>query len=285
LGLFKQSPFWTDVEVETLKKWYRWHASKKVNLPAIAKVLDRTLNAVGLKAEELGLTNIYRKGGKGRRKYFNEKERKIGSAKAHKEWLETHEHPRGALGMKHTPETKAKMKAAAAAWMKNATPEQLKAKGRKMVATKLERYGSAGGHQGNPYSSARRGKRADLGDIFFRSRWEANYARYLNFLKAQNQIKDWQFEPQTFIFHGVIRGANTYLPDFKVIENDGSHVWHEVKGWMKSTDRTKLKRMAKYYPDEKVIVIGPPEYAEIESSVAGLIDKWEYKENKHWVNW
>jgi Protein of unknown function (DUF1064) len=126
----------------------------------------------------------------------------------------------------------------------------------------------------SPYSRAKRGKRIDLDNIFFRSAWEANYARYLNWLISQGEIKAWEFEPKTFIFDGVTRGVISYLPDFKVINNDGSHEWHEVKGWMTSKDRTKLNRMAKFYPHEKLVLIDKDVYRSI-SKWKGMIDGWE----------
>lgn len=126
----------------------------------------------------------------------------------------------------------------------------------------------------NAYSRTKSGKRADLDNRFFRSSWEANYARYLNWLIAQGEIKAWEFECQTFVFHGVTRGVLTYTPDFKVYANDGSYEWHEVKGWMDAKSKAKLKRMAQFYPAEKVIVIGAKEYAAI-AKWKGLISTWE----------
>ena len=41
---------------------------------------------------------------------------------------------------------------------------------------------------------------------FFRSRWEANYARYLEWLCSIGQIAKWEHEPQTFwlrMSHGL----------------------------------------------------------------------------------
>lgn len=124
------------------------------------------------------------------------------------------------------------------------------------------------------YSRARGGKRADLDDRYFRSRWEANYARYLNFLVAKGSIAAWAYEPKTFVFEGVTRGALTYTPDFLVTDMDGSTAWHEVKGWMDAKSKGKLKRMAKFFPDEEVIIIGPEEYGAI-SKWAGLVEGWE----------
>jgi Protein of unknown function (DUF1064) len=92
--------------------------------------------------------------------------------------------------------------------------------------------------------------------IFFRSKWEFMYAQYLQFLKDNKQIREWEHEPQTFWFENIKRGVRSYMPDFKVIENDGSHYWVEVKGYMDAKSNTKLKRFAKYYPQEKMLLVG-----------------------------
>ena len=130
--------------------------------------------------------------------------------------------------------------------------------------------------ESNPYSSCSGGKRADLGEIYFRSSWEANYARYLNFLVKQKQILKWEFEPDTFIFHEVKRGIRSYKPDFKIWENEASEPYFvEVKGWMDNVSKTKLKYMAKYYPHIKIILVGESEYKAIRSTVRKMISGWE----------
>src|SRR5687768_3513242 len=83
---------------------------------------------------------------------------------------------------------------------------------------------------------------------YFRSRWEANYARYLEWLKTNGEIVSWTHEPKTFWFEKIKRGTRSYLPDFCVIEKNGKEVYYEVKGYMDSKSKTKIKRMAKYYP-------------------------------------
>ena len=91
--------------------------------------------------------------------------------------------------------------------------------------------------------------------IFFRSNWEYEYALFLQWLKEQKQIEDWEHEPQTFWFEKIKRGVRSYMPDFKVTENDGSHYWVEVKGYMDARSQTKLKRFERYYPAERLILI------------------------------
>ncbi len=110
---------------------------------------------------------------------------------------------------------------------------------------------------------------------YFRSRWEANYGRYLQWLKEKKQITDWQHEPKIFWFEGIKRGCLSYLPDFRVVENDGEETYHEVKGWMDSRSKTTIKRMAKYHPDIKLVVIKEKEYNEILKKVGRLIEGWE----------
>ena len=68
-----------------------------------------------------------------------------------------------------------------------------------------------------PFDNIERGD-YQVGDkvIYFRSKWEANYALYLEWLKKEGQIKDWQYEPNYFEFP-IKHGTTRYLPDFKVI--------------------------------------------------------------------
>ena len=110
---------------------------------------------------------------------------------------------------------------------------------------------------------------------YMKSLWERNYARYLNFLKDCKSIKDWEYEPFTFLFDAIRSGTRTYKPDFKVYENNGKYVWHEVKGWMDSRSFTKLKRMAKYFPNERILLIDKEQYYAIARQVKKLIPNWE----------
>lgn len=90
---------------------------------------------------------------------------------------------------------------------------------------------------------------------YFRSRWEYRYALYLDFMKKHNHIIDWFYEPHTFYFEGIKRGTNNYKPDFKVLFPSGNEEWIEVKGYMDAKSTTKIKRMAKYFPDVKLRVV------------------------------
>lgn len=110
---------------------------------------------------------------------------------------------------------------------------------------------------------------------YYRSRWEANYARYLEWLRVRGDIADWKHEPETFWFDAIKRGVRSYLPDFRVWDTLGDSVLHEVKGWMDSRSKTTLRRMAKYHPQEKIVVIRERQYNEIARKLSPLIEGWE----------
>lgn len=110
---------------------------------------------------------------------------------------------------------------------------------------------------------------------YYRSRWEANYARYLQWLKERGDIIEWAHEPRTYWFESIKRGVRSYLPDFEVTENNGKINLHEVKGWMDPRSKTKLKRMKKYYPEIEIILIDKPVYTSISKMCSRLIKGWE----------
>lgn len=122
-------------------------------------------------------------------------------------------------------------------------------------------------------ASTNGGFREDIG-IYVRSTWEANYARYLNWLKANGHIVGWEYEPDTFQFP-VKRGTRFYTPDFKVMLDGGMIEYHEVKGYMSPKSATALKRMARHYPQLKVVLIDGPTYKDIRKKVGSLIQGWE----------
>lgn len=270
---------WSDAEIEAMRMFYmRAVTSKTMNLAALAQQLGRDKANVARKARSLGLTDQCRpKTGYAKlplRMFDTAEQRSVASSARAKARIAANGHPRGFKGHTHTEAARAVMAAASKAYASRATPAQVAARVERANMTRVQNPRSPSVFGPNPYSRAKRGKRADLGDVFFRSKWEANYARYLNWLIERGEIARWEFEPDTFVFHGVTRGVLTYTPDFKVFGVDGRHVWHEVKGWMDARSKAKLKRMGKFYPAETVLVIGPAEYRAI-AKWSGLISCWE----------
>jgi len=117
------------------------------------------------------------------------------------------------------------------------------------------------------------GKRNDL-NLYVRSGWEANYARYLNFLVSKHIIESWEYEPDTFEFP-VKRGSKFYTPDFKIININKEIEYHEVKGYLDAQSQTKLRRMNKYYPDINMQLIDSNVYHTIRKQFEKIIENWE----------
>lgn len=91
-------------------------------------------------------------------------------------------------------------------------------------------------------------------EYYFRSGWEYKYALYLDFLKNQGQIKDWHYEAKIFEFP-VKHGTTRYMPDFQITNLNDSVEYHEIKGHLTSKGKTQLRRMIKYFPQVKLIVV------------------------------
>jgi hypothetical protein len=193
---------------------------------------------------------------------------------ARKKAIADYGHPRGSLGMKHTAEAKALTGAAARRmWADMSTEERVRRADitRQSVLTRIAR----GVDAERTHSRALGGRRADIDNRYFRSRWEANYARWLNWRIAHtDELVGWEYEPKTFPFP-VKRGTMSYTPDFLVTFTDGRQEWHEVKGWLTQRGATALKRFAKYYPDEVLVLIDAPVYKSITATAKALIPEWE----------
>lgn len=129
------------------------------------------------------------------------------------------------------------------------------------------------------WGHVKRGRRPDLGNVYFRSAMEANIARYLDFLKKAGEIEKWEYEPETFYFNdrgaNLKRGTLSYTPDFKVSYADDQIEYWEPRGYMYQEGKVALRRMAKYFPEVKIRVIRYAEYRDIARSVGRLIPWWE----------
>lgn len=128
----------------------------------------------------------------------------------------------------------------------------------------------------NAYSRCSRGWREIGGKrIFFRSAWEANYARYLEYQKMWGLIEKWEYEPETFWFDGIKRGVRSYLPDFRVADSKGEIQYHEVKGWMDAKSLTKLNRMRIYHPEVQIVVRDSKWFSKLSGTLKICIPDWE----------
>lgn len=145
------------------------------------------------------------------------------------------------------------------------------------MGTHPERFARTSGRRGIG------GKRQDLGNRYFRSSWEANWARYLNWMVARREIQSWVYEPDTFEFKDIKRGSRFYTPDFRITNFDGAIEYHEVKGWMDPRSATKLRRFAKRYPDIKLLLVDATFYKSVRDTLGRMIEGWEWGERNRVV--
>lgn len=258
----------TEREKELILEFYeKGFKTGSGDLKKFSESLGRTVPLISRTAKELGLSSLNRK------VCDSQLERQ---SKKHKEWHLNNEHPRGMLGKTHSPEYCKEVGLRAKKQWNDFSSSRKREVIFKSLKTRLESQGTLAPKKGGADVSWKQGWRV-IGSQskYYRSRWEANYARYLEFLKVNGVIYDWLHEPQTFWFDEIKRGCVTYLPDFKIIEKDGSHHWVEVKGWMDDRSKTKLSRFKKYYPNEKLRVVDAKWFKENNRKMQGLIPTWE----------
>jgi len=248
LGKNNSHNIFTEADHAKLRTEYEDHANAGT-LHILEREMRRLKSNIAREARKLGLTTQNRK-----RAYQADGP----ASERMKAWHAVNEHPRGMLGKKHSEETRDRFsQKSSERWHSLSKDEQIAFTSKAKVSWK-QGWREIGG------------KRS-----YYRSSWEANYARYLEWLLSKGEIASWEHEPETFWFHEIKRGCRSYLPDFKVIETNQSFSYHEVKGWMNPESKTKIKRMAKYYPQIKLIVIDGPCYKSIAKTVGKMIEGWE----------
>lgn len=264
---------WTPAQLDLLKAYYA-QPVRRGTLEALAKSFGRLKSNVCRKARELGLTNRKRIYGQKIRipKYGKEgsPELAAGQSIAARDRIAKHGHPKGMAGKTHSAATKERLAATShETWAKTSRARQSEIT-MKGLKTRLANLGTLVTNP-RPHATWKAGWREVASRrIYFRSRWEYNYAVYLQWLKSVGEIQEWEHEPETFWFSKIKRGCVTYLPDFRVTSRDGSVEYHEVKGWMDARSKTKLKRMAKYYPDVKLRVLDSKWFSANGSILRGL---------------
>lgn len=110
--------------------------------------------------------------------------------------------------------------------------------------------------------------------FYSRSKWERNFARYLDFLQIHGEISEWLHEPKVFWFPEK-RGVTNYKPDFCTLEKSTKLIYYEVKGWMDPKSRTKLNRMAKHHPKIHLRLIDADWFQRNNKKLKFIIMDWE----------
>lgn len=251
-----------------------------LRLNELARKWDKTSPALCTAARRLGLSV-----NQSRRKVEQRKDhRKYGDKQAFlkvasqvaKDRIIANGHPRGFMGKRHSLETRDRIGMKSKQWWGSMSETERDERVTANLQAALAKNGKIGALSNNREGATWKAGWREIGDrrIYFRSRWEANYARYLQWLKERGDILEWEYEPETFWFDTIKRGVRSYKPDFRIHELNGAKPLHEVKGWMDARSKTTLKRMAKYHPHETIILVREKEMRAI-SRFAALIPDWE----------
>lgn len=239
---------WGEEEDKKLDSIYK---STNGNINQVVTLLGRTRASVACRANELKITNKYRE---------KRDETKAKLSKLAKERLKEMPHPKGMKGKKHTNITKEIISKKSKKMWNDPNNKLNSEEHRQVLSDRMVKI-RASIPKTNTYSRCKRGYYdIDGKKIFFRSAWEAMYANYLVKLLKLKAIIDWEYEPKIFWFEKIKRGVRSYTPDFRITWQDGTVEYHEVKGWMDDKSKTKIKRMAKYYPEVKLIVIDQKQF-------------------------
>lgn len=264
IGVCKRINVFTDSDMAVLKEKYLEYRNRG-ELQKLADEFGRTRQFICRKARELGLTDQHLGFN------FSEEKRKARS-ETRKEWHRTHEHPRGAAGLVHTEESRRKMgEASKRFWTEHYdemhTPEQRRM--RSDFTMSLMESGKLG------IRSRSLVREVEVGGKTFviKSSWEYDIALYLEYLKRNGLITDWNYEPVRFVFKYNTLGVRSYKPDFGVTRGDRTY-YLEVKGWEDRKYNIKRRLMLEEYPAVKMVYILGDQYYAIEKKHSAELDGW-----------
>jgi len=252
-------PLYTQEEKDIIREWYISHIESEeggIRIDNLALKINRPKTSICMIAREMGLT-----------KYGNfSKEERSNRAQKMSSMVKIYKSSKFS-GKHHTIKSKRQISLKQIARFENMSNEDKKSYIDKIRMTK--RTKSLFSSTENSYSRCRGGYREDL-NRYFRSSWEANVARYLNFLHIK-----WEYEPKRFHFTEIESGVLSYMPDFYLPELD---IWIEVKGWLDENSKKRFEYFEKYYPkeDKKLMIIDSKKYYEMVKDFKYIILNWEF---------
>ena len=272
LGFKLRAPEFTDDQLAFIRAYYQTK-THDFDIAGLAAFLGKSKHNVCRAARHMGLTKPGR---------VTDKRLAAAKAAGNGQWSRR-PHPRGMLGKVHTEETKRILgKKSKQRWVTDKAfgIGQMSEESRHKRSERMSLFQASRPAESN-YTRTKGGHREDLNNQFFRSSWEANYARYLNLLQKMGVVDYWKFEPKTFWFEGIRRGTVSYRPDFEVkYKGDKTSRYVEIKGWERPKDRTKAARMARYYPDVLLEKVGAKQYYNLQNKWASAIPNWEWPSQK-----
>lgn len=276
LGLNSKFFPFSEYEKELIKDFYL-NNQNSMDLESFAKKIGRQKTSISRYARKLNLTHRDRnlcqssinKAQKSLKKYRETDEYKNNIKKKQIETLTYYaqnQHPKGMSGKHHSNDACEKISKSQTELFANMTKEEKHNRAMKSVETR--RKNGTIETTNNAYSRCKGGIRSDLNQ-YFRSSWESNVARILNYLHIE-----WKYEYKRFDFSKEKEGILSYQPDFYLPKYNK---WIEVKGWMDDKSKQRLKLFKKYYPNESsnLILVDENIYNSLNKQYSEIIDNWE----------
>jgi hypothetical protein len=228
-------------------------------LEKLSKKINRTIPLISRYAKSMNLTNYNRN---------LSQTIKNNISKKNKELIKKNGHPKGFLNHTHNNETRKKIaEKSTLFWMRITKKEynDLLIKRAKAMVNNNNKTGLVGDKKKTWKSQWQTigGKRN-----YFRSEWEVKYAYYLEYLKNNNKINDWEYESKVFFFKNS--KVIMYRPDFTVYDLNNKITYHEVKGWFDERSIEIFKLIKEQYPKINLIVIDKSKYKPIEKFINQL---------------
>lgn len=123
-----------------------------------------------------------------------------------------------------------------------------------------------GGKPTSPKASKGKGGiRVDIdNNIYFYSRWEANFARLLNSFNIK-----WEYQPKTFDLITQKYTPDFYLPDCKT--------YIEIKNFLWKYSEIRDRKFRELYPETRLILFLKDNYLILEKQYGKIINNWEFK--------
>lgn len=276
LGLNEKFKPFTDEEKYLIEQFYKTN-DNIMNLESFATRIGRPKTSISRYARKLGLTICNRSLSEESICKMKESINRYLESDYYKEEIKNNQkelliyylhnnHPHGMLGKHHSKETRYKLSKSHIELFANMSKEEKHNRAMKSVETR--RKNGLLKTTENAYSRCKGGTRLDL-NKYFRSSWEANIARILNYLCIE-----WKYEYKRFNFSEEKEGVLSYQPDFYLPKYNK---WIEVKGWMDDKSKLRLELFKKYYPNDSsnLILIDEKKYNVISKQYSKLIDNWE----------
>ena len=261
LGLKKSVYKHDDKMLAAIRRAYEQAGECGIDLYRLSEQLGVTRHWISRQAKYMGFSNIQRS---------KTSEARAASGVSVSRWIKENGHPKGMKGRCHSVETRKRLSETSTDSWNSLSKKEQDARVDQGIKT---RHKNGTLIQGNRHKASWKQGWYKIGGVscFFRSSWEVNYARYLEWLKQRGEIIEWEYEPTTFWFYKIKRGARSYTPDFRVTEKDGGVKYHEVKGWMDRRSKTKLKRMKKYHPEVDLVLVDAQAYRKLRRQILGLV--------------